>query len=171
MISEKDVLFVVDGDNIFRSVQTYHGKDKRVSYLKLIELLKKDRPVNLCYHLAVFVTLKYGVNTQLQFISRLSSMGYDIHTYVLEYNDKTGEIKRHDYIEEMIQYIKNFRCDDNYPKNLVVASANGALADLYTALSWYGISIEVMFVGDTLSQKVKDVEKRTVLGEEVLYIQ
>ena len=32
MIAERDVLFVVDGDYIFRSAQATYGKEYRISY-------------------------------------------------------------------------------------------------------------------------------------------
>ena len=169
MIAEKDLLFVVDGDNIFRSAQAMYGKDCRVSYLKLMETLKKDRSQDICFHMAVFVTLKSGMNTQLGFISRLSQMGFDIHTFLSEFDPKTGEVKRHDFSQEMIDYIKDFRCHGNYPKTLVVASASGAFADLYTGLAYLGVTIEIMYFGETLSGRIQDVDKKVILGQEVLY--
>jgi hypothetical protein len=171
MIAENDVLFVVDGDNIFRSVQSRYGKDKRVSYIKLIEVLKKGRSDTLHYHMAIFVTLKSGLNSQMGFITRLSEIGFDIHTFLSEFDPETGVVNRHDFTQEMIAYIRDFRCNGNYPKQLVVASAKGALADLYTCLTYFGVSIEVMYVGETISSKIQDVDKYTILGEDVLYKQ
>jgi len=168
MIAEKDVLFVVDGDYIFRSAQATYGKDCRISYPKLQELMKRGRAHDLCYHMAVFVTVKSERNTQLGFVSRLSQLGFDIHAFVSEYDVLTGEVRRKDYLAEMVQFIKDFRCHGNYPRTLVVASASAALADLYIGLAYLGVVIEVMYV-DTLSAKITDIHKSILLGEDVLY--
>lgn len=168
MIAEKDLLFVVDGDYIFRSVQAAYGKDYRISYPKLQELVRRGRGQDLCYHTAVFVTVKSERNTQLGFVSRLSQLGFDIHAFASEYDALTGEVHRKDYVGEMIQFIKDFRCRGNYPRTLVVASASAALADLYIGLAYLGVVIDVMYV-DTLSAKITDIHQSILLGEDVLY--
>lgn len=169
MVSDSDVLFVVDGDYIFRSAQAAYGKDYRISYSKLQELLRRGRGEGLCYHMAVFVTLKSGRNTQLGFVSRLSQLGFDIHAFVSEYDPLTGEVRRKDYATEMIEFIKDFRCrGGDYPRTLVVASASAALADLYIGLAYLGVVIEVMYV-DTLSAKITDIHKSILLTEDVLF--
>jgi hypothetical protein len=168
MIAERDVLFVVDGDYIFRSAQATYGKEYRISYPKLQDLMKRGRERDLCYHMAVFVTVKSERNTQLGFVSRLSQLGFDIHAFASEYDVLTGEVHRKDYLAEMVQFIKDFRCRGNYPRTLVVASASAALADLYIGLAYLGVVIEVMYV-DALSAKITDIHKSILLGEDVLY--
>lgn len=168
MIAEKDLLFVVDGDYLFRSAQVTHGKEYRISYSKLQEVLKRGRDRDLCYHMSIFVTLMPGMNSQLGFISRLSHLGFDIHAHVTECDPVTGEMKRRSYLDDMIEFIRDFRCQGNYPRTLVVASGSTTLADLYIGLAYLGVKIEVMYVG-TLSNKITDIHKSILLTGDILY--
>ena len=171
MISDTDVLFVCDGDNIFKAVQATYGKDRRISYIKLIERLRESKPLETCYHLHVFVTVREHLLTQMPFVSRLSMLGFTVHPYTSSLNDTTGEVHRQDTSKDIIHTIAEFRCKENYPRTLVVATSSGAYADLYTALAYQGVNIEVWYFGPNLSSKIMDVSKRVQLGEDVLYTQ
>ena len=168
MISDHDVLFVVDGDYLFRSAQIAYGNDYRISYSRLQDLVRQGRDPDLAYHMAIFVTVKAGRNSQLGFVSRLSHLGFDIHAFLSDIDPHTGDIRRHDYTDEMLHFIRDFRCDGNFPRTLVVASASAALADLYIGLAYLGVLIEVMYV-DTLSAKITDIHKSILLGQDILY--
>src|SRR5690349_1944185 len=169
MISEKDVLFVADGDNLFRTVRGLYGKEYRVSYVRLKDALRVGRPHDMCYHMAMFHTVMRDMTTQMGFISRLSMLGYDVHTATSTIDPDTGEVHRKSTAEDIIAYIRDFRCRDRFPKTVVVASASGAFADLYTALTYQGVTVELLYFGDTLSQRIQDVARVTVLDEAVLY--
>jgi len=168
MIAANDLLFVADGDNLFRSVQSFYGKDHRVSYLKLRDFLKHGRDNISCFHLAIFVTIKADFNKQLGFVGRLSTMGYDVKTF-LSTIDVGGTVQRQDTAPEIIKYVVDFRCRGDYPGTVVLASASGAFADLYSALGYQGIAVEVFHFGDTPSKRITDVSRMVQLDESLLY--
>lgn len=169
MILDNELLFVIDGDNIFRQGQKYYGEDCRVSYKKLKEWVRQDRPPEMKYHMVVFMTLKAGVNSQLKFVARLDYLGFETKTFLSKYDEATGLVERTSTADAIITYIKNFRCQgDHYPKTVVVASASGEFADLYTGLSFLGVSVEVMYV-DVLSKRVQDVDKRIIIAPEMFF--
>lgn len=169
MIAENEVLFVVDGDNLYRQAQEKYGQDYRVSYSKLQEFVRQGRPYGTCYHMVVFVTIKAGKNKQLGFVSRLNMFGYETRTFLSTYDEQTGVVERRSISDSMIEYIRDFRCHgDIIPKTIVVASSSGAFADLYVALAYLGVSIEVLYA-NTVSQKIDEVSRLVALAPECFY--
>ena len=172
MMSANEVLFVVDGDNLFKAVQAAYGKERRISYIKLLDLLKSGRSEDTVYHTHIFVTVREHLMTQIPFVSRLNMLGFTVHPFTSSIDETTGEVTRIDISKAIIELIATFRCPrGEYPKTLIVASSSGAYADLYTALAYQNVNIEVWWFGINFSNKIVDVDKKVHLGEEALYIQ
>src|SRR5216683_1850428 len=163
MLAPNDLLVICDCDYLYGGVRAEYGHEYRVAYLKLKELVMRNRPEGTVAHFHAFIAVKSRPRThaQLQLVSLLSQWGFDVHTGVLAYDAVTGEKQRDNITSIIIEFIKEFRCGKtppllDFPQTLVVTSGSTAYADLYDALQYQGVTVEVMCFGE-LSPRLYDV--------------
>ena len=175
------LLCVMDCDYLYGGARANYSHAHRVDYTKVIQLIKKDRPNDLTYHFHAFIAMKdnpVGMG-QFQFLSRLMQWGFDVHTGVLAYDPTTGEKQRDDVTGMILEFLKNFTCDqfgNTYPKTVAVVSGSLAFAGLYEALLYQGVVVEVYSYKPWerqdlfTSRELAPISHHTLLTDAILYI-
>ena len=175
------LLCVMDCDYLFGGARANFSDAHRVEYPKLIDLIKKDRSPDLTYHFHAFIAMKdkptgFG---QAQFLSRLVQWGFDVHTGKLAYNSVTGDKERDNLSDMIIHFLKHFTCDhygNTYPQTLVAVTGSFAFADIYEALLYQGVTVEVFSYKEweaspiSLRGNLPVISRHVLLTDSILYV-
>lgn len=169
MIAANDLLVLVDCDYAYHGARAAYGDVARVSYYKLKELIQFGRPDTSVYHWHAFIAVKTTPSNtgQLQLVSRLSQWDFDVHTSPVSYDEATGEARRERLPKVMLEFLKEFRCNGGFPQTVVVVSESPVLADLYVALLYQGVRIELL-TWKPLSDMLFEISAHQLLTEHIL---
>ena len=166
MIGEQDLLVVLDCETLFRGVQTTYGVGARINYKKMTESLTTLRPAS-CIHLRAYVMVKAGQYGQIDFLSRLTDIGYDVKPLLSHYDAATQISQHEDIFERIHEETINFSCVNGYPKTVIVGCGSIMLLSLYQELQARGSTAIVIGFGKSVSSFLYGVEKK-ILGPEFL---
>lgn len=144
----KEILFLVDIQNLYSSVKSYYGLEYRIDFKIVLDIVKRENHV----YTAIVYIPKYQHKNNIALKKAFINLGYEvkIHTKTI--------------LEDTVR--------DNYEKYdiIIIASGNGIYINLYKFLKEHKKQIEVISYGNAINSKIPPiVDKLHLLNRDSLF--
>jgi hypothetical protein len=160
-------MIVLDCENLFKSARLLYGQTVYVDYKKVTDLMilrlshLLDCSIEaLSIQKLAFAALKPRQYTQLDFLSFLNSIGYEVKYSIGVVEAETGELrKRKDYFDWMARMVEQACESGPCPSHVLIACGSVQLRPLYFHLQRRAILLEVFGFEGSMSTRVYGVRK------------